>query len=65
MAQRLEHRSYKAGVDGSIPSGRTEKMTVIQAFLLFTFKSKADTIYILIFVVSQLGLVAQLVRALR
>jgi hypothetical protein len=23
MAQWLEHRSYKAGVDGSIPSGRT------------------------------------------
>ena len=47
MAQRLEHRSYKAGVDGSIPSGRTEmtdKTGIFCLFFIFTFRDKADTI---------------------
>ena len=45
MAQRLEHRSYKAGVDGSIPSGRTKKMSeIIQAFLYLLLKRKLITL---------------------
>ena len=44
MAQWLEHRSYKAGVDGSIPSGST-KNSYFSCFLLFTFVSKIVNIY--------------------
>lgn len=32
IAQRLEHRSYKAGVDGSIPSRRTNVDYLIAGF---------------------------------
>lgn len=48
MAQRLEHRSYKAGVDGSIPSGSTINKDNPNAFLLFTFNMKADIIRLML-----------------
>lgn len=63
MAQWLEHRSYKAGVDGSIPSRRTgskklgkkmlPKYLLLAALLLVLEHGRLS------------GLVAQLVRALR
>ena len=56
MAQWLEHRSYKAGVDGSIPSGRT-----FLKLKIFTF----TPVIVNIKMVGKCGLVAQLVRALR
>src|SRR5574344_1837023 len=68
MAQRLEHRSDKAGVDGSIPSGSTNKKTISKIIVFYYLLLPLKLIiYINISIcgVPILGLVSQLVRALR